>query len=364
MHNNSSVRKVLIYRTGSLGDTVVALPCFHLIARTFPQAERVLLTDIHAYANGTAAMAVLGESGLVHRDMRYPGSTRKIGDMLRLAWNIWRFRPDVLVYLLEVRSLKRVRRDKAFFRLAGVRRIVGLPGKEELMHRFDPVSKLYESEASRLARSIAVLGDAHPEDITQWDLLLTSREKEMAVSVLPEVAGRKLIAWGPGSKMQAKDWGQDNWRLLLGRLYTKYPSYVLVMTGAMQEKDMCEYAASEWAGTKVNLAGRLSPRETAAVLSHATVFIGPDSGPKHLAASVGVPCVCVFSARDEPGIWFPPGERNVIIYHQTECHGCRLETCILMGKKCILSVTVDEMEDAVNHILTLPSECVSHNQPV
>jgi hypothetical protein len=300
-------------------------------------------------------MNVLGDTGLVHREMRYPGGTRSIGDIIHLAWRIWRFHPDVLVYLMPVRSLRSVIRDKVFFQLAGVRRIVGLPGEEELMRRFDPVSGLYESEASRLARSIVSLGDAHPEDIAQWNILLNLHETKMATRVLSEVAGRKLIVCGPGTKMQAKDWGQDNWRTLLGRLYAKYPFYGLAMTGAMQDKDICEYAAGEWAGVKVNLAGRMSPRETAAVISHATVFIGTDSGPKHLAASVGVPCVCVFSARDLPGVWYPPGERNQIIYHQTECFGCQLETCVVLAKKCILSVTVDEMEDAANRILSGPS---------
>jgi hypothetical protein len=331
---------------------VVALPCFHLIARTFPQAERVLLTDIHAYANGTAAMDVLGDSGLVHREMRYPGRTRKIGDMLRLAWRIWRFHPDVLVYLLEVRSLKRVSRDKLFFRMAGVQRIVGLPGKEELMHRLDPVSGLYESEASRLARWLIALGDAHPEDISQWDLLLNSHEKVMAVSVLSELDCRKLIVCGPSSKMQAKDWGQDNWRTLLGRLHAKYPSYGLVMTGAMHDKDMSEYAAQEWTGAKVNLCGLLTPRETTAVLEHAEVFIGPDSGPMHLAASVGVPCAIAFSAHGLPGVWYPIGRQHQIVCHKPECFGCGLETCIVMKKKCMNLVTVEEMEQAVDRILS------------
>jgi ADP-heptose:LPS heptosyltransferase len=87
------------------------------------------------------------------------------------------------------------------------------------------------------------------------------------------------------------------------------------------------------------------------VFSHAAVFLGPDSGPKHLAASVGVPCVCVFGARDLPGVWFPPGERNQVIYHQPECFGCGLETCIENQKKCIRSVTVDEVEQAVERVL-------------
>ncbi len=50
-------------------------------------------------------------------------------------------------------------------------------------------------------------------------------------------------------------------------------------------------------------------------------------------------------------MWFPPGKRNVIVYHQPECKGCGLETCIEMDKKCIRSITVDELERAVDQVL-------------
>ena len=38
-------KRVLIYRLGSLGDTIVALPCLHLLARVFPNARRLILTN-------------------------------------------------------------------------------------------------------------------------------------------------------------------------------------------------------------------------------------------------------------------------------------------------------------------------------
>jgi ADP-heptose:LPS heptosyltransferase len=123
------------------------------------------------------------------------------------------------------------------------------------------------------------------------------------------------------------------------------------MTGAKEDTELCEFAASQWSGAKVNLAGRLTPRESAAVFAESAVFLGPDSGPKHLAASVGARCVCVFGARDLPGVWFPPGEGHQVIYHQPECFGCGLLTCIENGKKCIRSVTVDEVEHAVVRVL-------------
>jgi ADP-heptose:LPS heptosyltransferase len=67
----------------------------------------------------------------------------------------------------------------------------------------------------------------------------------------------------------------------------------------------------------------------------------------HLAAAVGTPCVAIFSARNFPRQWFPRGNFNKIIYHGTDCAGCLLELCIEEKKKCILSITVDEVQSAV-----------------
>ncbi|HMF77633.1 MAG TPA: glycosyltransferase family 9 protein [Bryobacteraceae bacterium] len=50
------------------------------------------------------------------------------------------------------------------------------------------------------------------------------------------------------------------------------------------------------------LQGSLS--DAKAILSKATVFIGNDSGPAHMAAAFGVPCVVLFST-SKPAIWGP-----------------------------------------------------------
>jgi heptosyltransferase III len=347
-----SVKKVLIYRLGSLGDTTVALPCFHLIERAFPNSRRVLLTNFPIHAKAPASAAVLGESGLVHGYMRYTVGTRSPSELLRLAVEIRRFAPDVLVYLMPIRSSKAVTRDRWFFRLAGgVRRIIGLPAATDLVRIEDPATSLYQAEAVRLAQTVRALGDAAPEKLENWNLRLTSAEKTKARLALGDLAGTPLIVCGPGTKMQAKDWGQENWRALLSRQASRYPGYGLALIGAKEDSDVSEYAARGWAGPKVNLCGRLSPRETAAVFEYARVFLGPDSGPMHLAACAGVPCVIAFSARGLPGVWYPAGEQHRVIYHKVNCFGCNLETCILEGRKCLTSITVDEMAKAVESVL-------------
>ena len=352
MPQHPAVKRVLIYRLGSLGDTTVALPCFHLIERTYPNAERILLTNFSVHAKAPASAAVLGDSGLVHGYMRYTVGTRSPLELLRLAREIRHFKPDILVYLMPVRSLKAVRRDKWFFMLAcGISRIVGLPFESHLSRDLDPETGLYEAEATRLARTIAALGDAGSAELANWDLRLDSEEKAAARSALGELAGKPLIVCGPGTKMQAKDWGQENWQALLGRISTQFPGYGLALIGAKEDTEVSSYAALGWSGPVANLCGKLTPRQTAAVFDGASIFLGPDSGPMHLAAAAGVPCVIAFSARGLPGVWYPAGQNHRIVYHQVNCFGCNLETCVAEGRKCLTSITVDEMASAVESVL-------------
>lgn len=355
-YSGSAIKKVLIYRIGSLGDTIVALPCLHLIERSYPTAERVLLTNFPVHSKAAAAAAVLGESGLVHGYMRYSVGTRDPGELLRLASEIRRFKPDVLVYLMPARSARLVLRDKLFFKLAaGVKHIIGLPDNANVARVRSPVTGLYQAEAMRLAQSVAALGDGATGDLANWNLRLTPSERQIACTALGDLAGKPLIGCGPGTKMQAKDWGKENWRALLGRLAARYPRFGIAIVGAKEDAQVGDYVLNSWSGPKTNLCGRLTPRETAAILEHASVFLGPDSGPMHLAACAGVPCVIAFSARGVRGEWYPVGQQHQILYREVSCSGCNLETCTVEARRCLALITVDDMAAAVDSVLTRES---------
>jgi ADP-heptose:LPS heptosyltransferase len=82
-------------------------------------------------------------------------------------------------------------------------------------------------------------------------------------------------------------------------------------------------------------------------MAGAKVFVGHDSGPMHLAAASGTPCVAIFAARNPPGQWFPLGEGHEVLYRRVECMGCGLEDCIVEKKRCIKSISVKEAAEAV-----------------
>ena len=143
--------------------------------------------------------------------------------------------------------------------------------------------------------------------------------------------------------MQAKDWGEENWRLLLDRLALEFPEHGMILVGAKDDAEVSASASAAWEGRRLNLCGRLKPRETAAALRTAELFLGPDSGPMHFAAAAGVPCAIAFASRTMPGIWYPIGSGHQIVYHALPCSNCDLTVCIENRKRCLTSITIEEM---------------------
>jgi ADP-heptose:LPS heptosyltransferase len=72
---------------------------------------------------------------------------------------------------------------------------------------------------------------------------------------------------------------------------------------------------SIWKGPILNLCGVLAPRQSAAALSRALVFVGHDSGPMHLGAAVGIPCVCMFGNYNRPRRWHPYGTQHRVLHN-------------------------------------------------
>jgi ADP-heptose:LPS heptosyltransferase len=231
--------------------------------------------------------------------------------------------------------------------MCGVPTIIGAPLGDLAHAHYDAQSYMWEHEASRLARTMVPLGDINLADPANWDLRLTPAELATADAVLAPVKERRILVAGVGTKMQAKDWGVEKWQALIHRMTNHFPEHALILVGAKDDRDLSGRVAKEWQGEHLNLCGQLQPRETAAVIRHSELFMGPDSGPMHFAASLGVPCAIAFSARGKPGIWYPYWEGHQVVYHKTDCFGCNLETCIEQRKKCLESIAVEEMFDAV-----------------
>ncbi|GAC1308802.1 MAG: hypothetical protein NVSMB10_15350 [Steroidobacteraceae bacterium] len=336
----------MIYRLGSLGDTVVALPCFHKVAQVWPDAERIVLTNFPVSSKAAPLEDILREGGLIHDAIAYPVGTRSFARLWVLAKHLRSLRADVLVYLTPPRGVLNAFRDWLFFRLCGFNDIVGTPLTDDLQScRRSPGGtagpSIEERECERLARCLAVLGPIDLDDQGMWDLRLSERELRVGAAAIGPLNSLPYFAVNMGGKAQAKDWGVANWGSLIKKLGAEYPDTGLLLIGAAEDSDRARQISEYWNGPVANACGQLSPRESAAAMRRACAFIGHDSGPLHLAAAAGVRCVGLFGNLNQPKRWHPRGRQHRIIHRMTGLN----------------AITVSEVIEAVRDIVPLRQEC-------
>ncbi len=314
----NQVRRLLVYRLGSIGDFVIALPCLHLLRARYPKAEIVLLTNSPVENRAAPGMSVLDGTKLVDRYFTYTIGLRTLHATKELVQTIRKSKPDLLVYLVERRTFYPVYRDYLFFRWCGITRTVGFPFTRDLLTCRPPSTGagLWEPEAGRLGRCLAALGTVDAGQAENWDLQLSDEELAEADRLVDDgipgaSRGLRLLGLSVGTKQAINDWGDANWRAALVGLTRRDRGLVLI--GASEDWARSEEIARQWSGPVLNLCGRMSPRLSAAVIRRTERFLCHDSGPMHLAAAVGTRCVAVFSNKDPPGKWFPFGPGHVVI---------------------------------------------------
>ncbi len=344
--------RVLIFQIGSLGDTVIALPAYREVERRHPGAEIHILTNVPQGSKMVAAEVVLGNTGLVSGTIHYPMPLRSLSAARKLYKDLRELRPDILYYLSPERTLANLIRHYAFFRIAGITRIAGIPWSRALRQPIEvQPGERWESEGSRLLRAISPAREAGPPPDEDRDLKLTHQERSAARRACSEL--RDFVAVSVGGKVPVNNWGDANWEALLESLSRHNPGLGLLLVGSADERPRNDALAARWRGPSLNSCGKYSPRETAALIEQARLFIGHDTGTLNLAAAVRTPIVGVYSGRHVPGKWFSDRPADRFIYHKTDCFDCEcfeVSEC-RFNRKCIESIQPDEVLEAVQSVL-------------
>lgn len=331
-------KRILVYRIGHLGDTLVSLPAFWGIRKTYLQAHVTLLTNSNAHnPNFVLARSILPAEGLFDDWMTYPSESGKLLTILtfsKLFLEIKRRNFDALFYLTtRNRTVSQVKRDVWFFKLAGIKNIIGTEYlvRNLLDNKVARPLPVIETETDFL---IDCLKFEHIplKDVRDLkpDLLLGEEEKVEAVKWLQSNSGKylknnKLLAVAPSGKWASKIWAENSFAEVVQRLIEEEDVFPIIF-GGTEDREKGNRLLGKWR-RGANAAGELNIRQAAAALANCRLYLGNDTGTMHLAAAVGVRCAAVFSAIDWAGRWLPFGENHKIFRHTVPCEGCLSSVC-------------------------------------
>lgn len=273
----------LIVRLSAIGDVLHGVPVLTALRAHFPKSR------ISWVVEGRAADLLRGHAALDHLIVAPRGWLKSPAQTWRLRCELNRYRPNVAV------DLQCLARSALAAWLSGAPQRIGFAGPESReCSRWLHTMRVRPETTHVIHRNLELLR-ALGIDRPRVEFALPPYEQE--VDTIHEFLSRERLhsfaVINPGAGWPSKRWEMDRFAAVaahLGRVH-HLPS-VVVWAGA-EERSWAEQIVAGASGQAV-LAPSTTLRELAALLRFACLFVGSDTGPLHLAAAVGTPCIALF----------------------------------------------------------------------
>lgn len=295
-------RDILYINVSRIGDTLLVTPAVRAVARRWPGARITLLA--HPKREEVLRnLPFVARTGAIEKGRaRFMGRNPFAGKPHDLAF-VCNFDAPLVEYALRV-----------------ARRVVAFRQPDEALNR-------------RLHRAVEhpALQTTHAVDIQLMlpgALGITSDGKALAYHVTDDEARwaqgflaeqgaagcRPLVGLQVASfpTKAYRDWPLDHFRELCRRILAERPDAHFLIFGGELEKARTEALAAELGKAATLCAGRLSLRQTAALMNRTDLYVGVDTGPTHLMGALHRPMVALYhgyspsrvlAPLDHPCLW-------------------------------------------------------------
>jgi lipopolysaccharide heptosyltransferase II len=319
-------RRILVIRLDLIGDLVLSMVLVRALKRAYPEVE-IDLASVPA-----SAKVIEGD----------PDVTCLIG----YDPNIWR-RPKALLSRQnwrELRALLQMLHGREYdlaisvfgkwagvlAALSGAKRRLGfgresfpglmtdsVPGRHwtpgEKKHEVDYCLELARAAGATIGPQDRYPSLSIPEQASREVATLLARE-----GIRPD---RPLIACHVSANNgQSKRWPVPYWAMLMDRLIREEKAYV-ILTGAPNDLPLIEKITRRMSEQPLNLAGKTSLTQLAALLKRADLLISGDSGPMHIAGAVQTPLIAIHGPTD-PALSGPVSHHATILRSDIWCSPC------------------------------------------
>ena len=346
-----TVRNILVIKLQHFGDVLLSTPVLSNLKHYYPEAR----LDVLLYA-GTAAM--LAASPLVDNIYKVDRSLKKRGlyAQIRGEWSLFK-QIKATSYDLVVNLSDRWR-SALCCRLLKPRHSIGFT--HERRNRFlwgrchTMLAKRSNEQVFSQHEVLNDLGILAPLAFPKLSTNVTMAYGQADVDYFNELCRqhrlKDFIVMQPTARWAFKTWPPRGSSRVIDYLSAR--GETVVLTSGREESDLAmvdEILAGCGPGVKtVNLAGRLTITQLAALIDRAKLFIGVDSVPMHMAAALGTPSVVLFGPTNLPQ-WHPWQAPHTLLWagsYRDLPHFRQINTAT--DERYLAAIPVEDVIEAVN----------------
>ena len=297
------MKKILVIKLAALGDVVLAFAAMTRIRQAHPDAHLTLLTTPPFASLATA-------SGLFDR-VETDGRPKRRRELLSMLLRLRREHYD------RVYDLQTSDRSSGYFHAlwpnppewSGIAR--GASHRHTNPQRKQMHTLERQADQLRYAGiwpdAPILPGTAIPPDLS----FMLRRDDEAMTSGHFGLAGPyALLVPGASPHRPEKRWPVAQYAVLAGHLLGLGMQVAVI--GGPGEQALGAEIATATQGV-INLAGQTDFAQVAALAAGASVVVGNDTGPTHLAAAAGAPTIVLFSQASDPTLCAPRGARVSVL---------------------------------------------------
>ncbi len=342
------IGRIIVFRQGQFGDTLVAFPVIESLHHLYPEIPLVYCTNhfkSNKYVQGQdVAQLSPYIKGIITYNVEDPVTTKYIG--LKKSLNVSKH--DLLIYLpySTVRRYQIVR-DWVFFKALNFKHMICFKENWNWTYVYESKKCQLPKESERMLGFLRLAGI--PVEFS-GPCSVINCDKDWAERKWSEwgLTGKRVLAMCPGSKMQSKRWLMKRY-IKVGCEWHKRTGMPLIIVGGPEEAELAGEIINHWRGYGFSVCGA-SLSQTAAILTRVEAYCGNDTGSMHLASVLGIPCVALFSARECPELWYPMGNNNIVLSSEVPCANCKLVQCYTSPPKCLELISVGQVLDALEKV--------------
>ena len=364
------IRRLLVVKLDHIGDFITALPSIRRLKELFPAARITVLS-------GPAAQSFAAYEPAIEEFIPFEFFHVKSGmgrkevtddDLRVLGAQLATHRFDLAVDLRKQPDTRDVLKYSKARYLAGF--------DHQAQFNFLDVALEWETDRSLhnkrnhvsddLLNLVEAVGQASRSH--QPSLAIPAHVAADTLARLPDDVRRlfdkPVAVIHPGVGSAVKQWPLSYFSALIDLLVARNGLNV-VLIGSPDEADLAQEVMDGVTDKSAvaSLVGKTPLRELPMLLANAALYVGNDSGPKHIAAAVGVPSIGIHSGVVDTMEWGPVGPTAIALRRTMACSPCylaRQEDCP-RGLACLKGLEPTLVYEAAVAMLARP---LAREEPV
>lgn len=339
------IKKILLVRPRRMGDIILTTPALMALRSAFPEAYLCYLLE-RPYAR------LIEGNGLVDEVLALRPDPGIIG-LLTIIRKLRRKKFDVAI------DFHGGPRSALLVLASGSRWKIGYKTKYKAWVYDNLVPRSYASgPVHSVINHLNLIRILKPETGMEFSLRVPpsrpeEREKIEAFWKQAGLFSRKILVLHISAGNRFRDWGKENLVSFLEGLASWSEVWPLLI-GSKEDKAREKEILKSLGRPVPSLVGQTSLGELIATLEKADLFVGPDSGPMHLAAALNRPIVALFGPT--LSAHFAPWKAKAIILERPlACRPCRQRSCHEGNFACLQTIKPEEVIEACQKLLSFES---------